>query len=92
MENLLLHSYALWRNLAAEEGVAIDPDLCVKLSCGGEVDDVCAGRIKPNVDRMQGDVKVLDNGDYQYSGTLPQVFAEVRMKPKVIVDSSETDE
>ena len=52
-------------------------------------DNICGGS-KEDIDQMIGDVEEQD-GEFHYTGTVAQTFAEVGMKAKVMVRSGKTN-
>ena len=72
------------RRLAMVQGEAIDPELTKRMEQGGYVDDNICGGTSTEMDRMIGSVSE-EEGEYRYTGTISQVFAEVGMMPKVNV-------
>ena len=77
----------LTKKLAAVHGKNIDPQAAQLLELSTYVDDSLGGGSPEQVARFKGDR--LPDGSY--TGTLPTMLAKVGLKPKVLVESGESD-
>ena len=82
----------LARAMVIKEAAKMEIDLVLtkKLEKGGYFgDQVCGGRTH-KINKVAGEVEE-NNGKFTYSSTISQVFAQVGLKPKVIVKSGKTN-
>ena len=77
----------LAKKKGAEQGVVIDPAASEIILRNTYVDDTAGGGTKAEVDRYMGE----ELPDGSYTGTIPQIYALVGLKPKVMIRSGETD-
>ena len=77
----------LAKKRGAEQGVVIDPAASEIILRNTYVDDTAGGGTKAEVDRYMGE----ELPDGSYTGTIPQIFDLVGLKPKVMIRSGETD-
>ena len=75
------------KKMGADLGREIDPEAAEVLETSTYVDDTLGGGSPEQVDRYMG--QRLPDGTY--TGTLPEILANVGLKPKVLIQSGETD-
>ena len=77
----------LAKKMAAGLGMRIDPAASEEILRNTYVDDTAGGGSEEEVQRFMG--KELEDGSY--TGTIPQIFALVGLKPKIMVRSGDQD-
>ena len=83
----------LARAMAIEEAAKMKINLVLtkELKKGGYVNDQVCGGTTHEIDKMVGEVEE-NNNEFTYSRTISQVFAQVGLKPKVIVRLGKTNQ
>ena len=77
----------LVKGLAAELGKEIDEEACRQIKKCTYVDDGACGGSRDTVERLRGNLV-----DGEYTGTLARIFKLVKLRPKVMVASGDSDQ
>ena len=78
------------KEIASEEGKAINKGMASKMMKGGYVDDHIVGGTEEECTKMKGKCSFI-NGEYFCDGTISKTLDQVGMRPKVIVSNKDKD-